>query len=213
MEINSGSVLIDGIDVSSIPINHVRRSLNTLSQEAFFLRGTIRENLITAHSAADSDERLQAVLTRAGLWNKVLSIGSLDSLLDSEEAFSHGERQLFCLARAMLNTSKILLLDEFTSKYASLPRLLFSDKTKISSVDIETDRAMQKIIREDFKDRTIIAVAHRLETILDFDHIVVLDGGVIVEQGAPSVLLQGSSAFKGLYNAYRKERSADGGAQ
>jgi ATP-binding cassette subfamily C (CFTR/MRP) protein 1 len=121
MSVPSGSVHIDGLDISSIPPNQVRASLNTLSQESFFLPGTIRENLITASSAPESDERMQAVLTRTGLWNKVQTIGGLDTVLDAGELFSHGERQLFCLARALLNPSKILLLDEFTSKYALQP--------------------------------------------------------------------------------------------
>jgi len=112
----SGSILIDGIDISTIPINQARGSLNILSQEPFFLRGTIRDNLITASSVADPDELLQSVLVRTGLWSKVISSGGLDTTLDAEELFSHGERQLFCLARAMLNDSKILLLDEFTSR-------------------------------------------------------------------------------------------------
>lgn len=79
-------------------------------------------------------------------------------------------------------------------------------------MDIETDRAMQKIIREDFKDKTIIAVAHRLDTILDFDRVVVLDRGVVVEEGAPAVLLREDTAFRGLYDAYRKERGVGGSA-
>lgn len=72
---------------------------------------------------------------------------------------------------------------------------------------------MQKIIREDFKDKTIIAVAHRLETILDFDRIVVLDHGYVIEEGSPDQLLRMNSAFKTLYDAYRRERIAEGTSQ
>jgi len=73
------------------------------------------------------------------------------------------------------------------------------------SVDIETDRAMQRIIREDFKNRTVIAVAHRLETILDFDRIVVLDQGRLIEQGSPDYLLKSDSAFRNLYDTYKNK--------
>jgi ATP-binding cassette subfamily C (CFTR/MRP) protein 1 len=74
--------------------------------------------------------------------------------------------------------------------------------TNLFSVDIDTDKAMQKIIREDFKDRTILAVAHRLNTILDFDRIVVLDQGRVIEQGSPRQLLsERGSAFRELYDA------------
>jgi ATP-binding cassette subfamily C (CFTR/MRP) protein 1 len=83
----------------------------------------------------------------------------------------------------------------------------------IFSVDIETDRTMQMIIREYFKDRTIIAVAHRLDTIMDFDRIVVLDQGCLAEQGSPSQLLERDSNFKTLYDAYRRERVANGVAE
>ncbi|VUC23771.1 unnamed protein product [Clonostachys rosea] len=186
LDASSGSVWIDGVDISTIYINQVRASINALSQEPFFLRGTIRDNLTVAASAVDSDEqRLQHVLKRVGLWPKVIGLGGLDTFLDPEEALSHGERQLFCLARAMLNPSRILILDEFTS-----------------NVDVETDRLLQKIIREHFKDRTILAVAHRLETIADFDRIVVLDKGRVVEQGAPETLLSDRhSVFRALYEA------------
>lgn len=79
----------------------------------------------------------------------------------------------------------------------------------MNSVDLDTDRLMQKIIREDFGDRTIIAVAHRLETILDFDRIVVLDKGRLVEDGSPAELMGRGSAFKVLYDAYRNERGPE----
>lgn len=207
MEANKGSIRIDGVDISSISINQARGSLNALSQEPCLWPGSIRDNLVTAVSASEPEERLQRALQRVGLWSKVLGLGGLDALLDPEESFSHGERQLFCLARAMLNPSRILILDEFTSKYAHiypsylpLRPVLFT--TNVSSVDVDTDRAMQKIIREDFKDRTILAVAHRLESIVDFDRIVVLDQGRVVEQGPPATLLsQGKSAFRALYEA------------
>jgi ATP-binding cassette subfamily C (CFTR/MRP) protein 1 len=116
MNVTSGSVLIDDTDISKISINQVRGSINALSQEAFFLLGTIRDNLITANAISQPSEVLQDVLTRVGLWTKVLELGGLDAVLDAEEMLSHGERQLFCLARALLNPSRVLVLDEFTSK-------------------------------------------------------------------------------------------------
>ncbi|KFZ09212.1 hypothetical protein V502_08876 [Pseudogymnoascus sp. VKM F-4520 (FW-2644)] len=189
MDVKSGSIIIDGIDISTIAINQYRGSINALAQDAFFLPGTIRDNLISADPLDLSDEQLKRVLQRTSLWDKVQDIGGLDAPLDAEASLSHGERQLFCLARAMLNQSRVLALDEFTS-----------------NVDIDTDKAMQKIIRDDFGDKTILAVAHRLDTILDFDRIVVLDKGRIVEDGSPGELLSRDSAFKVLYDAYRSEK-------
>ncbi|KFY35276.1 hypothetical protein V494_06064 [Pseudogymnoascus sp. VKM F-4513 (FW-928)] len=190
MNVKSGSIVIDGIDISTIAINQYRGSINALAQDALFLPGTIRDNLISADSVDIPDEQLERVLQRTGLWDKVQDIGGLDAPLDAEASLSHGERQLFCLARAMLNKSRVVALDEFTS-----------------NVDIDTDKAMQKIIREDFGHNTILAVAHRLDTILDFDRIVVLDKGRIVEDASPSELLSYNSAFKALYDAYRSEKT------
>jgi ABC-type cobalamin/Fe3+-siderophores transport system ATPase subunit len=117
MESSTGTVSIDGVDISTISLNQVRGSLNALSQEPFFLYGTVRDNLITAARTSESDERLQQVLARVGLWSKILDLGGLDVFLHPEESLSHGEKQLFCLARALLDSSRILILDEFTSKY------------------------------------------------------------------------------------------------
>ena len=105
------------------------------------------------------------------------------------DSLSHGQRQLFCLARAILRKSKIVVLDEVTS-----------------SVDRKTDALMQKVIREEFEGCTIVAVAHRLETILDFDRIAVLDRGRLVECDAPKKLLARESAFKRLYEVYSETR-------
>jgi ATP-binding cassette subfamily C (CFTR/MRP) protein 1 len=120
MDISSGSIIIDGIDISTIEINQYRGSINALSQEAFFLPGTIKDNLITATSLDIPNEELQRVLERTGLWSKVQDIRGLDAILDAEASLSHGERQLFCLARAMLNQSQVLALDEFTSRFVPI---------------------------------------------------------------------------------------------
>lgn len=120
MDVKSGSIIIDGIDISSIAINQYRGSINALAQDAFFLPGTIRDNLISANAVDLSDEQLERVLQRTGLWDKIQDIGGLDTPLDAEASLSHGERQLFCLARAMLNQSRVLALDEFTSKLVPL---------------------------------------------------------------------------------------------
>ncbi len=98
--------------------------------------------------------------------------GGLDADL-SEDMLSHGQRQLFCLARAILRPGRIVVLDEATS-----------------SVDRATDALMQSVIREEFRGRTVIVIAHRLETIMDFDRVVVMDRGRIVEVGEPERLMR-----------------------
>lgn len=204
VETRNGSISIDGVEINSISINQVRASLNVLSQEPFFLHGTVRDNLvITSTDSGSDDAQIQHVLTHVGLWSKISASGGLDVVLHPEESLSHGERQLFCLARALLHPSRIVILDEFTSKYVQSQTIVFSSAlTDIRSVDIDTDKAMQKIIRAEFKDKTIIAVAHRLDNILDFDRIIVLDRGRVVEEGSPKQLLEErGSAFRELYEA------------
>src|SRR4051812_24887575 len=113
------------------------------------MKGTVRTN--ADPYSIHTDVEIISAIQKVQLWSLVLSKGGLDSQLDAE-FFSHGQRQLFCLARAILRRSKIIILDEVTSNL---------DKT--------SDERTQKIIREEFKGCTIIAVAHRLDTILDFD--------------------------------------------
>lgn len=142
---------------------------------------SVRENADPDHQ--HSDEAIINALKRVQLWDQITANGNLDSELDLE-CFSHGQRQLFCLARAMLKRSKIVVLDEATS-----------------SVDTKTDELMQKLIRTEFWECTIIAVAHRLDTILDFDKIAVLDAGRLVEYDSPKALLSRRSRFRTLYDS------------
>lgn len=133
-------------------------------------------------------------LQKVGLWEVLQakamnSSGSgesrvLDALMDGD-ILSHGQKQLFCLARAMLKTGNILILDEPTS-----------------SVDQLTDLKMQELIRSEFNNHTIIMIAHRLSSLLDFDRVAVLDGGELVDFGSPSELLKGgTSQFAKLYHS------------
>ncbi|KAF3941853.1 hypothetical protein ABW19_dt0205581 [Dactylella cylindrospora] len=190
LEVRSGSISIDGVDITDVPINTLRGRLNVLSQEPFFLAGTVRENLSYARLSEEdelSDEELLEVLARVGLKDKVLAWdGGLDAEFDPEGSLSHGERQLFCLARAMLKIGNIVVLDEFTS-----------------SVDVETDNKMQQLLRRHFSGKTILTVAHRLNTIMDYDTVVVLDKGAILETGNPRELVNHpGSGFKALYDVH-----------
>ena len=183
LEITSGTITIDGIDLSTLPRQVIRTALNAIPQDPFFIRGTVRQNVDpTGHT---TDAKIQSTLRKVGLFSIVADHGGVDVPMDAEDWFSHGQRQLFCLARATLNPAKIVILDEATS-----------------SVDVQTDALMQRIIREEFQGCTIIAVAHRLQTILDFDRVVVLSAGEIVEYGVPGELLgTEGSKFRELWEA------------
>lgn len=175
------TITIDGLDLSTLSRQQIRRSINSIPQDPFFLRGSVRFNADPRHE--HDDGAILAALERVQLAETVAAKGGLDAILDPD-FFSHGQRQLFCLARAMLRKSTILVLDEATS-----------------SVDVKTDMLMQEIIRSEFKTCTILAVAHRLDTILDFDAIAVLDAGKIIEYDTPKNLLERDSAFRKLYNS------------
>ncbi|KAF7914004.1 uncharacterized protein EAF01_000410 [Botrytis porri] len=182
LELHPGSsILIDGIDISTIPRQIVRARLNAVPQDPFFLRSTIRTN--TDPYGVHTDLQIISALEKVHLWSLISSKGGLDAQLDTE-FFSHGQRQLFCLARAILRGGRIIVLDEATS-----------------SVDSETDKLMQRVIREVFEGCTIVAVAHRLDTIADFDRIVLLGKGEVVESGRFGKLMEMEGAFRELYDS------------
>lgn len=184
LEIKEGLMTIDGIDLSKIPRRVLRERLTVIPQEPIFLKGTIRQNLDPQGLSKD-DSAAELVLRKVGLWSIVTNGGGLDVAMEAEELLSHGQRQLFCLARAMLRPSRILIIDEATA-----------------SVDLQTDKLMQQIISEHFAGCTIVAVAHRLQTIRNFDRIAVFQNGRVVEYGAPDALLADEgSKFKGLWDS------------
>ncbi|KAJ3100041.1 hypothetical protein HDU97_002525 [Phlyctochytrium planicorne] len=173
VELSGGSVNIDGVDISRIGLRDLRTKLSIIPQMPILFEGTIRSNL--DHTGKKSDTELWEVLEAANLKDYV---SSLENKLDSKvqengENLSVGQRQLLCLARAMLVHPKILLIDEATA-----------------SVDIKTDTAIQKALRESFRSSTILTVAHRLITIIDYDRILVLKNGEVAEFDSPKNLLK-----------------------
>ncbi|KAI9709499.1 MAG: hypothetical protein M1820_003259 [Bogoriella megaspora] len=181
IELSQGTITVDGLDISTIPRQEIRSRLIGVPQDTFLMVGSVRFNIDSNNIASDKDviEALKSVQ----LWDIVEGKGGLATNID-ELHLSHGQRQLFCLARAMLRPSTILVLDEATS-----------------SVDPKTDALMQRVIRQKFAHHTIIAVAHRLETIMDFDRIAVLDQGSLLEYDQPHVLLGRDSRYKALYES------------
>ncbi|KAJ5107721.1 hypothetical protein N7456_004396 [Penicillium angulare] len=174
-------ILIDGVDITRIPRQTTRAALNAIPQESFFTHGSVRANMDPYQ--IKSSEEIEAALRRVELWDLIQLKGGLDAQLETN-FFSHGQRQLFCLARALVRGGKVVVLDEATS-----------------NVDVVSDALMQRIIREQFADCTILAVAHRLETIIDFDQIAVIKDGRLVEFDTPQALLGRDSAFKELYES------------
>ncbi|KAF2223913.1 P-loop containing nucleoside triphosphate hydrolase protein [Elsinoe ampelina] len=174
-----GSIYIDGLDLSTINRTVLRSRLTYIADDPFILPGSVRDNIDIFQVA--EDETITLTLKKTLLLDVVTSAGGLDAPMSSL-ILSQGQKQLLNFSRALLKKNgKLILLDEATS-----------------SVDQETDKIIQKLIRTEFKDHTVIAIAHRLDTILDFDFVGVMDSGRLVEYGKPSDLLQQQSRFRAL---------------
>ncbi|EAQ84525.1 hypothetical protein CHGG_08539 [Chaetomium globosum CBS 148.51] len=272
LDLNSGSVIIDGLDVSRISRDSLRKRIMTLPQKSLFIHDSIRANMVMwdeanpSRTPEETDALIESLLRRVGIWDALFTrkptasaepADDLDSLLQEiavtdpsnmsitqasdttqagpipmenekpqkkkkkskpkklspeeeaeakkkaeaaapttlssplnpEERLSIGQQQLFCLARGLFQRgdSQIVLMDEFTS-----------------SMDHETEMLVREIVARDLKGKTVIEVLHRLEHILDFDLVVVLDHGRVVEAGHPEELLQNESGvLKDLYQSMR----------
>jgi ABC-type multidrug transport system fused ATPase/permease subunit len=185
LEPQSGEVLLDGRPYASYTHDEVRARLAYVEQETPVVPGTIRDNLRFTHPDA-SDDELRAVLRAVRLDEKVAALpGGLDTSLSSTDV-SGGERQRIALARAMLRTPEVLLLDEATAQ-----------------VDGLTEAALQECIRQRARTGAVVTIAHRLSTVLDADRIVVMEDGRIRAQGTHAELLAGDELYRRLVEALR----------
>ncbi|XP_062546105.1 multidrug resistance-associated protein 1 isoform X8 [Armigeres subalbatus] len=179
IESAGGKIVIDGQDISQLGLHALRSRLTIIPQDPVLFSGTLRINLDPFNIHKDDD--VWKALEHAHLKSfvKGLTAGINHEVSEGGENLSVGQRQLICLARALLRKTKVLILDEATA-----------------AVDLETDDLIQRTIRTEFKDCTVLTIAHRLNTIMDSDKVIVLDRGQISEFAAPSELLQNkSSAF------------------
>ncbi|XP_054751628.2 ATP-binding cassette sub-family C member 9-like isoform X1 [Lytechinus pictus] len=180
-----GRIIIDGIDIATVPLRTLRQRLSIIPQDAFLFTGTIRNNLDPTSVKGDTD--LWQALEIAQLKDVVQQLdGGLDyEVTEGGDNFSVGQRQLFCLARAFLRNSRIVIMDEATA-----------------SIDQETDSILQDAVADTFQDRTVLTIAHRVGTILDSDTILTLQEGKIIEFDSPTVLLEREhSVFASLVKA------------
>eukprot|EP00850_Spirogloea_muscicola_P015101 SM000113S24057 [mRNA] locus=s113:209143:220544:+ [translate_table: standard] len=193
VELSSGRILIDSLDVSKIGLLDLRSRLALVPQDPIIFSGTIRMNL-DPFGQSQGDKQLWEALRRSGMFETVSGLpDKLDAgLTEGGSNLSTGQRQLLCMARALLRNSKILVLDEATS-----------------NVDSATDAAIQTTIREAFKDCTVLTIAHRLHTIIDSDKVMLLDQGLVVECDSPARLLgDSSSRFAGFVNQAMPRQAA-----
>lgn len=171
-------VTIDGVDILRIGLKELRSRLGIIPQNPVLFSGTIRSNIDPFVSY--SDDQIWAALEQCGLRNAVLEMpgGLSAAVAEYGENLSAGMRQMLVLGRALLRQCRVLLLDEATS-----------------SVDFETDRAIQRTIRECFPGCTVITIAHRINTIMDSDKILVMKDGIAEEFASPSDLLKNEDSI------------------
>ena len=163
----SGTITIDGHELTELGLERVRNCITIIPQDPVLHKGTVAHNLDPFEGT--SKQELLAALTRARL--------PADMLEQEVEKggcnFSSGERQLLCFARALLQKRPVLVLDEATS-----------------NLDAATDEKMQVLLRTEFSELTLLTIAHRLQTIIDYEQVLVMGGGRLLESGAPLQLLQ-----------------------
>ncbi|XP_008945266.1 PREDICTED: multidrug resistance-associated protein 1-like [Merops nubicus] len=178
IEGSEGKIIIDGIDISTIGLHDLRGNLNIIPQDPVLFSGTLQSNLDPLEK--HSDLELWEVLELCDLKDFVQSLPKklLHEISEGGENLSVGQRQLVCLARALLRRTKILVLDEATA-----------------SVDVETDNLVQSTIKREFYNCTVLTIAHRLHTVMDSERVLVLDAGRILEYDTPHNLLQQKGAF------------------
>ena len=187
VELSGGSISIDGINIAQVGLKDLRTRLAIIPQDPTLFRGTIRSNLDPFNEHTDLE--LWSVLRQsdlvdadAGVDDKAHGRIHLDGIVEEEGLnFSLGQRQLMALARALVRGSQIIVCDEATS-----------------SVDVETDQKIQRTIQTGFKGKTLLCIAHRLKTIINYDRICVMEQGRIAELDTPIKLWEAGGIFKGM---------------
>ncbi|CAG8602800.1 21542_t:CDS:10 [Gigaspora margarita] len=202
IEATSGSIVIDDIDISTIGLRDLRRNVTIIPQDPVLFNGTIRSNLdpfnehndldlwnalrrvhLIKTSEKEESEKSEIVLSNSDQKNNKQEPLMLDSpVKENGSNFSQGQQQLIAMARALVRHSKLIIMDEATA-----------------SIDFRTDHLIQTTIRNEFKDSTVITIAHRLRTVADYDRILVMDAGEVAEFDAPYLLMQKpDGVFRGM---------------
>ncbi|CAL1277165.1 unnamed protein product [Larinioides sclopetarius] len=182
IEAADGKIELDDLNIADMGLHDLRSKITIIPQDPVLFSGTLRMNLDPFNWY--SDTQLWEALDHAHLKNFVSALeqGLEHEVVEGGENLSVGQRQLVCLARALLRKTKILVLDEATA-----------------AVDLETDSLIQGTIRTEFKDASVLTIAHRLNTVMDYDRIMVLDQGRVAEFDSPEILLKNkNSIFYGM---------------
>lgn len=190
VEPSAGQIVIDGTPIHEFTLASLRHNLSLVSQHVVLFEGSIADNIRYGSNHAASDEQLRVVLEAANLWDFVQTLpeGLNTQIGESGSWLSGGQRQRLAIARALLKDAPILILDEATS-----------------ALDNESEKLVQDSLERLMKGRTTFVIAHRLSTVKNADRILVLDGGVIIEDGSHEALLKNSGLYQSLYEMQFKE--------
>ena len=162
----SGEVVIDGRELRDIDLKELRSNITIIPQDPYIFQDSVKVNLDPMGHRTDTE--LENILKEINLWEKFRSKGGLDAQIEKGGSdLSQGEKQLLCLARALLHRNKVVLIDEATA-----------------NIDANSEVIIQKLLEEKFKDCTMLMIAHRLNTVMKCDNILVLDQGSILEYGS-----------------------------
>jgi ABC-type multidrug transport system fused ATPase/permease subunit len=173
-----GKILIDGLDITTIGLQDLRSRLSIIPQDPTLFEGTIRSNLDPLNEHTDTE--VWEALNKSQLGDVVRAKdGKLDATVgENADNWSVGQRQLVALGRAILKRTRILVLDEATA-----------------SVDSATDNVIQRTLRTEFRDCTVVTIAHRIPTVVDSDRVLVLSDGRIAEFDVPVTLLENKNSL------------------
>jgi subfamily B ATP-binding cassette protein MsbA len=190
VEPTSGQIVLDGTPLNEFSLASLRKNLSLVSQHVVLFEGSIADNIRYGTNQAADDEQLRAVLEAANLWGFVQDLpeGINTQIGESGSWLSGGQRQRLAIARALLKDAPILILDEATS-----------------ALDNESEKLVQDSLERLMKGRTTFVIAHRLSTVKNADRILVLDEGVIIEDGSHEELLKNSGLYQSLYQMQFKE--------
>jgi ATP-binding cassette subfamily C (CFTR/MRP) protein 1 len=182
LEASSGKILIDDIDITKIGLKLLREIITVIPQDPTLIEGTLKENLDPVHKF--TEEQIEEQMKAIGLEDMLNKKNGLKyKVSEGGLNLSVGERQLICIARAIMRKSKIIIMDEATS-----------------SIDYKTESLIQKSLEKSLKDSTVITIAHRIKTIINYDRIIVLQSGELIEQGSPRQLINSKKGtFYELY--------------
>ncbi|EAD6105538.1 ATP-binding cassette domain-containing protein, partial [Listeria monocytogenes] len=182
--VDGGAILFDDIDIRDIRLDSLRKQVGIVLQDSVLFTGTIRDNIVFGKPEASDDEVINAA-KQANIHDFIMNLekGYETEISDENNIFSVGQKQLMSIARTIITNPSLLILDEATS-----------------NVDTVTESRIQKAMDNVISGRTSFVIAHRLKTILDADHIVVLHQGEVIEQGNHDELMKAEGFYSELYH-------------